>query len=145
MGETIKLAIPINVAKNLIPKLEAGRNILVEKKRSLSQTPEDDSTPPKILSVTTSVPTNESSVKVKISTDEPVVIVAYYVFQYSPDEEARQVKRKISTENSSSTIISFPIPSWNINTTLYLSIKAIDRKGNASNFENYSFGASYFR
>lgn len=43
LGETIKLAIPINTAKNLITELKAGRNIVVESKEE-KQTKQDAAT-----------------------------------------------------------------------------------------------------
>lgn len=42
LGETIKLAIPINVAKSIITELKSGRNIVVEQKRPAAIAPQQN-------------------------------------------------------------------------------------------------------
>lgn len=49
IGETLKYAIPINVAKNLIPELKNGKNVVIPKSAYIPPTPSTPIIPPNIF------------------------------------------------------------------------------------------------
>ncbi|MDO8554959.1 MAG: trypsin-like peptidase domain-containing protein [bacterium] len=141
-GETIKLAIPINVAKDIIPDLKIGRNVVLPKKPKQQYTPAPtyDYSPPIITSITAERPPGSRAViKIMIETNEESITSVSFSFKYTPELEAQDKVWSASSDSARKIFtVSVPYPSWNENTELIVSVKAVDIKGNVSKTESYS-------
>lgn len=138
VGETIKLAIPINTTIKLIPELKMGRNIVLPKKPIKYVPPAYDYTSPVINSIIIERPAEDLAVfSLTIVTDKPSIISVSYSFRYSPEytNEAWNIK---TGSVSNTSIVYIPIPAWHENTEVAFSVKATDSSGNAGKTESYS-------
>lgn len=141
IGETIKWAIPVNVAKSLISELKNGRNVLLPKAPKLPPPPLveiNDYIPPKIVSTSIErLDAKYAEITITINTDKPSAISLYYTYKYSYGRSYENIESISSIDKKTSTILKITYPSWNENTELIFSLEATDKFGNVSDIQNY--------
>lgn len=139
-GVGLGFALPVNLARAVIPDLKNGIDIVIPNKPTLNQhlPSVDDYTSPVIKSITAERPAgNQDVIAVTINTNEPSTILATFTFEFSPQNNDKLWK--IDTDKArETTIISVPSPSYHDNTKMHFSVKATDAKGNIGKIEYYS-------
>lgn len=96
--------------------------------------------PPTMKSITLErISGPHSALTLKVMVDEPATIVVNYTFQITPDlKEDDKMYSLQSPQSQENTAIAIQYPSWNSQTKLNFSVRAIDIYGNRSKEESYS-------
>lgn len=125
IGEALKLAIPINVANNLIPELKNGRNVAIPKTPPPDPAPKLD-VPPQLLSVSES---RSDGVNIKVQFDKPVKCVVSWYFN-SISNGGKEWATSTYYKSSFNILIPFPSNGYNADTIFYYQLIFFDETGN---------------